>query len=58
MKFLGPLFFKPLNSNFQALFKENWEFSRQIEKSNNFQVSQIQALSKVCGTHAPLFSLF
>ena len=31
-EFLGPLFFKPMNSNFQALFKENCQLSRQTEK--------------------------
>ena len=52
IKFVGPLFFKPIKSNFQALFEENCQFSRQIEKSNTFQdISQIQALFKVCGNH-------
>ena len=50
--FLEPIFFKAITSNFQALFKENWQFSRQIEKSSTFQDSiQIQALFKVCGNH-------
>ena len=52
IEFLGPLFIKPINSNFQALFKDNCQFSRQIEKSSTFQDrSQIQALFKVCGNH-------
>ena len=57
--FVGPLFFKPIKSNFQALFKENCQISRQIEKSSTFQdSSQIQALFNVCGKHAPsIYSL-
>ena len=52
VRFVGPLFFKPIKSNFQALFKKNCQFSRQIEKSSSFQdCSQIQALFKVCGNH-------
>ena len=52
IKFLEPLFFKVIKSNFQALFKENWQFSRQLEKSSTFQISiQIQALFKVSGNH-------
>ena len=43
--FLEPLLFKPVKIHFQALFKENWQFSRQIKKSSTFQDSiQIQAL--------------
>ena len=50
--FVGPLFSKPIKSDFQALFKENYQFLRQIEKSSTFQdSSQIQALFKVCGNH-------
>ena len=48
IKFLVPLFFKLIDSNFQALFKENCQFSRQIENSSTFQDrSQTQALFKV-----------
>ena len=44
-----------MNSNFQALFKENYHFSRQIEKSSTFQDRiQIQALFKVCGNHVTI----
>ena len=47
-----PLIFQDYKSHFQALFKENFPFSRQIEKSSTFQDSiQIQALFKVCGNH-------
>ena len=46
------IIFQAHNSNFQALFKGNCQFSRQIEKSSTFQDrSQIQALFKVCGNH-------
>ena len=52
INFLGPLIFKPIKSHFQALFKENYKFSRQVEKSSTFQDNhQIQALFKVCGNH-------
>ena len=58
IRFLVPLFFKTIN-DFQALFKENFPFSRHIEKSSTFQDRiQIQALFKVCGNHGPVNSLF
>ena len=45
--------FQGQNYIFQALFKENFPFSRQVEKSSTFQDNiQIQALFKVCGNHA------
>ena len=44
--------FQAHKSHFQALFKENYKFSRQVEKSSTFQDNhQIQALFKVCGNH-------
>ena len=53
IKFLSPLFLKPIKSYVQALFKENCQFWRQIEKSNTFQESiQIQALFRDCGNDA------
>ena len=52
IKFLGPLFLKSVKIHFQALFNENCQFSRQIEKSSTFpDSSQIQAYFKVCGNH-------
>ena len=58
LKFLGVIIFQAHNSNFQALFKGNCQFSRQIEKSSTFQDrSQIQALFKVCGNHVPMRGL-
>ena len=37
----------------KVIFKENFQFSRQIEKSSTFQDNiQFQALFKVCGNHA------
>ena len=52
IKFLGVIIFQAQNISFQALFKGNYQFSRQIEKSSTFQDrSQIQALFKVCGNH-------
>ena len=57
IKFLESLIFNPINSNFQALFKENCQFSRWVEKSSTFQdSSQIQALFNVCGNHAVITS--
>ena len=32
----GNLIFQAHKNHFQSLFKENWQFSRQIEKSNTF----------------------
>ena len=52
IRFLEPLFLKSIKSYFQALFKENWQFSKQIDKSSTFQDSiQFQALFKVSGNH-------
>ena len=48
------IFQKPCSS----IFKENCQFSRQIEKSSTFQDnSQIQALVKVCGNHVSTFHI-
>ena len=47
--FCNPYFFQDTKNNFQAFFMENWQFSRQIEKSSTFQDSiQIQVVFKVC----------